>query len=461
MSKNVVIVGGGISGMATAIAILDLAEQKKVQPPRIQVLEANEKPGGKIRTIVVDDFACEYGVNGWLNKEPKTVDLCRRVGLSKKLLPATDAYNKRYLFARGQLHAVEMSPFKFMTSGLISVGGKARLMVEPLVSKGDPRGESIAQFARRRIGDEAFRVLVDPMQSGIYAGDPEKLSVAACFPRVVEVEEEYGSLIKGMVKLARKRKGNAPTGGPSGHLTSFRGGMQTLIDAMAQTLGPRLRCNATVESVESADKGFRVSLKGDEPVNADAVVLASPAFASARILAGSQPALADQLKRIDYPPLAVVCLAFKAESISHPLDGFGFLVPRNQGLRMLGSLWTSSIYPERAPTGTVLLRTMVGGARDRSILDMDSGELANMVLEELRPHLGIQGRPIMEQVFTHEKAIPQYELGHLQLVEKLDGYLNDLKGLHLTGNAYRGVSVNDCAKNAGPTAEKVLNDLEM
>ncbi|MFH1130370.1 MAG: protoporphyrinogen oxidase, partial [Pseudomonadota bacterium] len=205
---SIVIVGGGISGLATALAILDIAKQRNIPPPQVQVLESETNVGGKIRTIQAEGFTCEWGVNGFLDKEPKTFELCRRIGIDNQLLPASAAFKNRYIYARGKLHLVEMNPFKFMMSGFLPFAGKMRLMFEPFVRAPSTKvDESVADFARRRIGNTAFRLLIDPMQTGIYAGDPERMSVTSCFPRVVEVEQQYGSLIKGMVKLARKRKG--------------------------------------------------------------------------------------------------------------------------------------------------------------------------------------------------------------------------------------------------------------
>ncbi|MFH1132578.1 MAG: protoporphyrinogen oxidase, partial [Pseudomonadota bacterium] len=257
-----------------------------------------------------------------------------------------------------------------------------------------------------------------------------------------------------------KRKGTMPSGGPSGHLTSFRGGMQTLIDRMSKSLEGHIRCNATVRELIYQQGEYAIKAEEiNEPLRADAVVLACPAHSAASILNTLEPALSHLLAQIEYPPLAVVCLGYERKAIDHSLDGFGFLAPRGEGLRMLGSLWTSSIFPERSPKDRSLLRIMIGGARDTDILDLDDGQLTRQVCNELHPLLQIHSPPCFVRVFRHSQAIPQYTIGHAESLRKMDNYLAKRPGLFLTGNAYRGIGVNDCIKNAWEVAGQVLEKL--
>jgi protoporphyrinogen/coproporphyrinogen III oxidase len=463
-SPLVVIVGGGISGMATALALLDLAAQRGQAPPRVMVLESEPRVGGKIQTSTQEGYVCEWGVNGFLNKEPKTLELCQRLHLEDKLFPAAGAFNKRYIFARGKLRQVHMHPLKFMLSGLLPLSAKLRLVRELWVKSPPPgQDESIAAFARRRIGEEAYQTLVDPMQTGIYAGDPEQMSVVSCFPRVVEVEQQYGSLIRGMVKLARERATEGkreplPGAGPAGHLTTFRGGMQTLIDRLATELGDRVHRSCPVRAVLREEGRLQVVAEGfAAPLPADAVVLACPAHAAARIVSDLDGELATALREIPYPPMAVVCLGYRAAQIRHPVDGFGFLAPRSSGLRILGALWASATFPDNAPEGHVLLRAMLGGARDTTVLELDDGELLRLVIDELDRVQGISGAPTYARVFRHPLAIPQYLVGHAARLGRIEARLGEQPGLLITGNAYQGISVNDCARNAWPVAERVLS----
>jgi oxygen-dependent protoporphyrinogen oxidase len=464
--RRVIVAGAGISGLATALAVEDLARERALPIPDITLLEADSHPGGKIRTINADGFTCEWGVNGFLNKEPATLELVRRIDHWDQLLPASGAYKNRFLFVRGKLRPVQMHPLKFMFSGLLPFGAKLRLIRELWVKSQSPgdRDESVAEFARRRVGPVAFQTLVDAMQTGIYAGDPERMSVVSSFPRVVEVERDYGSLIKGMARLARERRAAGeplPGAGPRGHLTSFKGGMQSLIDQLARTLGDRIRYEARVRAVErDPEGGYALRIEGtDEPLRADVVVLACPAFSAASAVQGLDADLAHLLSEIPYSPLVVACLGYAREQVRHPMDGFGFLVPRDQGLRILGALWTSTLFPGRAPEGQVLIRAMIGGARDPDVLELDDQELTQLVQRDIFESMGGEGQPTFTRIFRHRCAIPQYVIGHAERLRLIDAQLAHLPGLVITGNAYRGIGVNDCVANARPTAERILGAL--
>jgi oxygen-dependent protoporphyrinogen oxidase len=457
----ITIVGGGLSGLATALALRDLAKERGVSVPRLRVLEAGDTPGGKIRTVVQDGFVCEWGPNGWLDREPATKALCTRLGLDERLQPAADAFKNRYLYRRGKLHGVSMNPLRFLASPLLPVSAKLRLGLEPLIGRRKEQGdESVANFARRRIGDGAFRILVDSMQSGIYAGDPEQMSVKSCFPRIVEIERRYGSLIRGMVSLMIERRSATPQGGaPTGHLTSVQGGLQQLIDSMADELGDDVQTGVRVARVErrSMAPGYVLHAEDGRRYVSDVLIMACPAYTAAKLLGPIDAQLAELCDGIDYAPLMVVCLGYAKAQVKHPLDGFGFLAPREQGLRLLGALFSSSIFPGRAPDGQVLLRGMIGGARDRTITDLADDDVARIVRDELTPLLGISGDPALTHVFRHERAIPQYTLGHAERLEAIDARAADLGPLLLTGNAYRGIGINDCIKHARALAERALD----
>ena len=458
-APHLAVVGGGISGLTTALACLDLARQRGLATPRITVLESAPVVGGKIRTLHEEGFTCEWGVNGFLAKEPKTLELCQRLNLQDRLFPAADAFNNRYIYTGGRLRSVQMHPLKFLLSGLLPVSAMLRLMCEPWIPRRTGAGdESVADFARRRVGPVGLQVLVDPMQTGIFGGDPEQMSVASCFPRVVEVERDYGSLIGGMAKIARERKAagqQGPSAGPSGHLTSFKGGMEVLIQALAEQLGHRVRTGAAVQRLARTEHGFRLTGEGLE-LDVDQVVLACPAHAATGITAELDPELSQLLDQIPYAPMAVVCLGYPRQAVAHPMDGFGFLAPRTAGLRILGALWTSSIFPGRSPDDTVLIRVMVGGARDPEVMQLDDDQLVQLVHGELGTAMGAGDRPSFVRIFRHQRAIPQYVLGHGQRLAQLEQRLARLPGLLITGNAYKGVGVNDCAREAWEVAARVL-----
>ncbi len=466
--KRVVVVGGGISGLATAYRLAEGAKAAGL-PLALTVLEAESRAGGKIVTERREGFTVEGGPNGFLDGKPETVRLARDLGLGERLLGSSDAARKRFVFRHGVLHALPESPPAFFRSQLMSLRGRLRILAEPFIPPAPPDvDESLAEFGRRRLGAEAVDALLDPMVSGVYAGDPNRLSVWACFPRIKELERDHGSLIRALLAVQRARRkaiasgqtvatGGGPSG-PSGKLTSFAEGTQLLVDTLATALGERVRVAAPVRDITRGEAdAYQVHLDAGERLDADAVVLACPAYATAEILATIAPAASLAAREIGYSPAVVVALGFERAAVQHPLDGFGFLIPRSERRRILGSLWTSSIYPgHRAPDGRILLRTIVGGARNPELAGLAPDELVKLVRAELRDILGIAAEPVFHEVFAWPVAIPQYDVGHRERVARVEHGLAHLRGLFVTGNAYRGVAINDCTREAESAAARVL-----
>jgi len=441
---RIIIVGGGISGLSLAYLLY-----KQDPSPELVVLEAGERLGGKIWTDRADGFLCEGGVNGFLNNKPRTLELAASLSLSP--IKSNDAARKRFIFSGGKLHPLPESPPSFFKSDLLSVWGRLRIVYEMFETRGAKADESLAGFGRRRLGREAFEKLIDPMASGIFAGDPEALSLKSCFPRIHQLEMEYGSLIRALISLqikARKEGRTGPGAGPGGVLTSFYDGMETFILALRDSLGERVRPGSKVTSLVKNGSRYTVYLQDGSSMESDCVVMAPPAYASSEILRDLDQALSRTLSEIPYPPVSVVCLGYKKEKLGRSLDGFGFLVPFREGRRILGTLWDSSIFPNRAPEGYVLLRTMLGGARASQTAMQDENGLIDTVTAELGEIMGIRVQPDFARVYVHEKAIPQYTLGHQGRLETLERLLARHRGLYLAGNSYRGISVNDCVENA-------------
>lgn len=450
---RLIIIGGGISGLSLAYFLL-----KKDPTLDIIVFESEEKAGGKIWTERVNGFLCEGGVNGFLDNRPRTLELASSLGLTP--LRSNDKARKRYIFSDNKLHLLPESPLSFFLSNFLSIPGRMRIIYEFFTPKGLKEDESLADFAKRRLGAEAYEKLIDPMASGIYAGDPEKMSLKSCFPRIFELERKYGSLIKAMIKLKKeaKRTGKKIGAGPGGVLTSFFDGMQVIVSSLKDYLGKRLRIKSRVVSIDKIGKKYNVFLSDNSRFEAETVVIASPAHSTSEILRDFNKRLSLILGEIPYPPISVVCFGYKNEKIKNSLDGFGFLVPKREGKKILGTLWDSSIFPNRAPEGYVLMRSMIGGARSPVIAMLDDDRLINIVMSDIKDIMELDVYPDFIRIYRHEKGIPQYLLGHEKRLEEIDSLIKQYKGLYITGNSYRGIGINDCIENSYRLAEKIFDE---
>jgi len=465
--KQAIIVGGGISGLATAWILREKAREQGIDLG-ITLLEKENRLGGKIWSRKEEGFLCEWGPNGFLDSKPQTLDLCRDLKVDSRLLRSNDNARKRFIYSGGILNRLPENGPSFLKSSLISWPGKFRLAMEPFIPqfRGD-EDETLAAFGRRRLGEEALNKLIAPMVSGIFAGDPETMSLKSCFPRIAELEAEYGGLIKAMIRLAKKKKAEIAAGkavasaaGPGGVLTSFRGGIQELTDILAAELGTTIIRSG--EEVVKVAKGESVPWRvvtGKGELNADAVLLATPAYASADFLDEAAPAISGVLRQIPYATMTVVCFGYEKELINYDLNGFGYLIPKQEKLSTLGTLWDSSIFEGRAPEGKVLLRSMVGGACFPQYIKLSDAEVEKRVRDDLEKTMGITAAPSFIRIFRHEKAIPQYTVGHAKRLEALSGLLEKQPGLILTGNSYRGIGLNDCVAAAHRGAEDALAQL--
>lgn len=455
--KRIAIIGAGIAGLATAHELLRQGARERGTD--IVVLERASRPGGNIRTELVDGYLCEWGPNGFLDNAPATLALVEQLGLTPRLHVSDDAARRRFLYRNGRLHLLPSSPMGFVTSGLLSARGKLRVAAEPFAGARPEGDETIHAFASRRIGREAADVLIDAMVSGVFGGDARALSLRACFPRMWEMETEHGGLVKAF--LAKRRSGRIRkadgVGAPLGRLTSFLGGTEELVQRLAAALGGALRLSCPVRAV-SRNGRFRIDIDGQASIEADAVVMAAGATVGADLIGGIDGALAADLRTIPSAPMVVVCLGYRTEDLPAPLDGFGFLVPRGEGQRLLGALWDSSVYPGRAPEGRALIRVMLGGAHDPAAIRLDDDAALRVAREGLGAVMGLQAAPVFVQVFRHYAGIPQYTVGHLDRLARIESGLARHPGLAVAGNAYRGVSINNCVAEAvGSPWGQVLN----
>lgn len=448
---RIVIAGAGISGLSLAYALLE-----KDPSLELKVFESDSRVGGKVLTERNEGFLCEGGVNGFLDNKPRTLELASKISISP--LRSSDNARKRFIYTGGRLNRIPESPPAFLSSKLLTPWGKLRIVGELFAPKGAGEDETLESFAVRRLGREAFEKLIDPMASGIYAGDPARLSLRSCFARIYDLERNYGSLIKALITLQRqsKKTGKKVGPGPGGVLTSFYDGMGTMTDTLKALLGERVQAGKGVQGVEKKDGLYTVHLADGSAHEADRIALAAPAYAAAEMVRDLDKGISSLIEDIPYPPVSVVCLGFRQSKITVDLNGFGFLVPGREKRKILGTLYDSSIFPNRAPEGYVLLRTMVGGARAGEVARLDDERLRSAVQAELAAVMGLKAEPDFVRIFRWERAIPQYNLGHQERLGKLDEALLRHRGLYLTGNAYRGIGVNDCIENSFALAERML-----
>ena len=462
-APRIVVVGGGVSGLASAFRV-----RQALPHAHLTVLEREPAAGGAARSDRVDGYLVDRGPNGFLTNVPESVELARDLGLEDELAPATDAAKHRLLFHRGALRALPTGPADFLRSGLLSPLGKARVALEPFVGRA-PQGadETVHAFAARRLGRAFADAFIAPMVLGITAGDARQTSLQALFPRLKRLEDEHGGLMRGMIARRREAKrdpdpARGGPAGPGGRLTSFRGGgIERMVEALRQELGSSLRTGAEVTTIAPGEDGarYRVTLAGGERLPADLLIVAVPAFVAAELLAGVLPEATDDLAAIPYAGVRVLGLGYAREDVPHPLDGFGFLVPRGEGVRMLGCLWTSSLYPWQAPDGTALLRIIAGGVPDPDFVDLDDHEALAAVREDLRRTMGIVAEPEMVHHVHWDRVIPQYVQGHTERVRRVMRAAAERPGLLLTGNAYHGIGVNDCVRDAGRVAREAVGRL--
>ncbi len=489
--KRIVVVGGGIAGLATAY---ELRERAGRVPGGLEVrlVEAAPRVGGNLRTEREAGYRVEWGPNGFLDNVPETLDLVRRLGLEGELYPSDAAAARRFLFRDGRLHLLPGGPGSFLTCPVLSLGGRLRVLGEPFAARHPGGDETVYEFARRRIGAEAAHVLVGAMVSGVFAGDARQLSLASCFPKMAEMEAAHGGLVKAMLakqrarsaarrELAERRARGEDTPemaemarpggpvGPAGRLTSFRGGIETFTDALAFALGPAVesgRALARLQRIDGRDGStrlWRLGFAGGDLLEADEVVLALPAAQAAPLLAPVDSELAATLGAIPSASLAVLALAydertFHARALSATPgapNGFGFLVPRGERPRILGALWDSSVFPgERAPQGKVLLRVMIGGALDPEAVTLPEAELLAIAQADLATTMGLDATPERHWLFRHKVGISQYTVGHGARLATIAARLVTLPGLSVAGQSYFGVSMNGCCEQAARFAEE-------
>lgn len=462
-----IIVGGGIAGLAAAHRLVELSQERE-QPLRFTLVEASGRLGGTIGTEKRDGFLLELGPDSFIAEKPWALALCRRIGLESELIGTRDEHRTTFVVCNGRLEPlpegfVLLAPTRFgplLRSRLFSWPGKLRMALDLLLPRAAQQDdESLGSFVRRRLGREALERVAQPLVGGIYAADPDRLSLAATMPRFLQMEREHRSVIYAMCQVSRKKPQEAK--GASGArwslFVTLRDGMQQLVDTLAARLSlGAVRHHCAVTAVQPVDGSWMVTCEDGSTLHADGVVLTTPAFQSARLVRALDPQLADRLASISYSSAATVSLAYRREQVPHPLDGFGFVVPRIENRAIIAGSFSSVKYAGRAPEGHVLLRTFVGGALQEELFNLDDAEMEQAVRREFSQLLGVQTAPLFVRLTRYPRSMPQYLVGHLGLVDEIEKKVGAHPGLALAGSAYRGVGIADCVRGGEAAATAML-----
>ena len=460
--RKVVVVGAGVAGLASAFLIREKARERGSEID-IAILEAKPYPGGSTKTDITDGYTCEWGPNGFLDNEPLTLKLVKTLGMENRLVKANEASSRRFIYHNGKMREIALNPIKFLKSDILSLPIKLRMALEyfiPAKKNGDD--ETVYSFGKRRLGAGFAKYLLDPMVSGIFAGNTKELSLKAVFPKMVEMEREYGGLFKAMfAKQKESRRNGEKEGGPAGPgatLHTFRYGMGELTETLAEEMKNELRLSSPVFSIRKENGKFIVIIDNDK-IEADHVILACPSYETSKMIEDIDTKVAGYLNEIKFAPVDVVCHGYKSDNVGRSVDGFGVLVPRSERIRSLGNLWSDSIFPGQATNGHHLFRTILGGACDPDIVNLKDESLDSIAQKDLSRIINVRNKPDFTRLFRYAKGIAQYTVGHLARVAATERMEKDLPGLFFTGVSYRGVSVNGCVKDAFRVANK-FRDME-
>ncbi|QDT89481.1 protoporphyrinogen oxidase [Gimesia algae] len=476
-AKRIAVVGGGITGLSAAFRLQELADENN-QPVEVTLFESQPEAGGWIGTINQEGYLIDTGADMFITNKPAAIELCQRLGLEDQLISTNQQYRGALILKDGTPVPVPLG-FELMTPSrilpmlktpLLSPSGKLRMGLEYFVPRRtsetglDTDDESLAEFVTRRFGKEALTRLIQPLVAGIYTSDPEKLSLRATLPRFLDMERDHRSLIKAIRKQKRASKSADATGARYGLFAAFKKGMQTLICTLAERVssGGTILYDHRVTQVAAADAGYDLTFESadkSQTQHFDAVLLTTAAPQAGQMLASYAPVLSELLKQIEYASTAIQVSVHRLENIKHPLKAFGLVIPAVEQRKIFAVAFSSRKFPGRAPEGCVQLRTFVGGAMQPELLEHSDDELNAIVNRELTDILGVSGEPVYSKLLRHNQSMPQYHLGHLQLVERIEQATVGLSGLELAGNAYRGVGIPDCIQSAELAAARMMAEL--
>ncbi|MCA9006144.1 MAG: protoporphyrinogen oxidase [Planctomycetaceae bacterium] len=476
-AKRIAVVGGGLTGLSAAFRLQELAQENN-QPVEVTLFESQPAAGGWIGTINQEGYLIDTGADMFITNKPAAIELCQRLGLEDQLISTNQQYRGALILKEGKPVPVPLG-FELMTPSrilpmlktpLLSPFGKLRMGLEYFLPRRTSEtdlnedDESLAEFVTRRFGKEALTRLIQPLVAGIYTSDPEKLSLRATLPRFLDMERDHRSLIKAIRQQKKKSKSADATGARYGLFAAFKGGMQTLIRTLAERVATTgtILYDHRVTQVAAADEGYDVTFESaghSQTAHFDAVLLTTAAPQAGNMLAAYAPVLSGLLRQIEYASTAIQVSVHRLENIRHPLNAFGLVIPAAEQRKIFAVAFASRKFPGRAPEGCVQLRTFVGGAMQPELLEHSDDELNAIVNQELADILGVSGEPVFSKLLRHNHSMPQYHLGHLQLVERIEQAAAGLPRLELAGNAYRGVGIPDCIHSAEQAAARLMAEL--
>jgi oxygen-dependent protoporphyrinogen oxidase len=473
MSPRIVVIGGGIAGLAAAHHVVELSHERALGFD-VKLLEASPRLGGSIATERIGDFLVEAGPDSFITEKPAALRLCERIGLTSRLVSTQSAYQKIYVVHHGKLEPLPegfflLAPTRlapFIKTPLFSWFGKFRMAGELLIPRRNiDDDESLGSFVRRRFGAEALERVAQPLVGGIYAADPDKLSLGATMPRFKAMECQRRSVIWAMWAEQRRRARSRESGSGArwSLFVTLAGGMEELVDALAKRLPEgALRTGSAATSLSRSEDGKRwqITIAGSEKISADAVILAAPAFQAGALLSSVAQSASDELKQIAYASTATVSLAYRRADFPNPPDSFGFVVPAIERRKIMACTFSSLKYPGRAPENFILLRCFVGGALYPELFEIDDATMEKNVRDDLARLLGLKAEPLFSRVWRHPNSMPQYHVGHDARIHRVERALRPYSTLALAGSAYHGVGISDCVRTGEEAAEKLVGYLE-
>lgn len=465
MKSSIAIVGGGITGLAAAFYLQREAQTRGFELA-VTVLEAEDRLGGKIITERADSFVIEGGPDSFITEKPWGLSLCKDLGLEHELIPANEQQKTVYVLRHGRIVpfpagfrlTVPTEIWPFVRSRLFTPWGKLRMGLDWFVPpRRETSDEALADFIRRRLGDEALDRIAGPLLAGIFVSDPARLSMQSSFPRLLAMERDYGSLIRA-ARALKKKAAAGPSASSTSMFNSLKHGMGHLVDTLEKRLASVIRRNTRVAAVQRTGSGFQLGLADGTQLTADQVLLTVPAYAAADMVNQLHPGLSRQLRELRFVSTATVSCAYLKEDIpaERVLDGYGVLIPASEPSRVLAATWSSTKFRHRAPADAVLMRAFVGGYRDEPAAALPDPELLNVVTAEFSKLFGVSRPPMLHRIFRWPRANPQYDVGHLDRVTAIEQLADTIPGLYLAGSSYRGVGIPDCIHSAHQAAKRML-----